>query len=237
MSDTEPRRLSLAIAVPMANEERGIDPWMERVLLQLTERDHIVAVVDRASVDGTRAKLEEWAERDRRVHCVWEPANRSVVDAYFAAYRAALATGCDWILEMDAGFSHLPEEIPRFVAAMSRGVDFACGSRFMRGGRYSGPPSRYVVSRGGSVLANLVLGSNMADMTSGFECFSRKAMEYIVERGTRSRTRFFQTEIRYLLSSWNWVAVPITYSNPSERLKGSDITDALKQLWQLRRSI
>ena len=108
-----------------------------------------------------------------------------------------------WILEMDGGYSHNPAEIPRFIEAMERGVDFVAGSRFTTGGKYNGRWSRYFLSRISSIVANLVLGTRMSDMTSGFECFSRKAMQYVVKQGVRSRAHFFQTEIRFMLRNRN----------------------------------
>src|SRR5207245_10992885 len=142
---------------------------------------------------------------------VWAPANRRVVDAYFRGYIEALAADCDWILEMDAGLSHAPEQIPRFLRAMHDGFDFAAGSRFMGGGSHTGSWYRYAISWGGTLLANLLLGTKMRDMTSGFECFTHRALSFLVERGVQSKGPFFQTEIRYALRNWSWVEVPIDY--------------------------
>jgi dolichol-phosphate mannosyltransferase len=181
-------------------------------------------------------QLKEMAKDDERLFVVWAPENRSVVDAYFRGYREALANGSDWILEMDGGLSHLPEEIPRFIAAMNRGADFAAGSRFVKGGSYHGRITRHVVSRGGSQLANLLLGTRMKDMTSGFQCFTAKAMTHVLEQGVKSRGHFFQTEIRYMLRNWNWEEVPITYANPSPSLGASSLLEAFRNLWELRKT-
>ena len=86
-------------------------------------------MLDNVSKDSTRQQVEAYAKQDSRVILVWAPETRSVVDAYFRGYREALANGCEWILEMDAGMSHDPSEIPRFLEAMSRDVDFVAGSR------------------------------------------------------------------------------------------------------------
>jgi dolichol-phosphate mannosyltransferase len=158
-----------------------------------------------------------------------------VVDAYFRGYEEAIELGCEWILEMDGGFSHRPEEIPRFVEAMERGFDFAAGSRFIKGGSHHGSLRRYLVSRGGSLLTNCLLGTRMRDMTSGFECFTRAALRFVVDRGVRSRAHFFQTEIRAMLASWNWVEIPITYTNPSNSVGKAQIADAMRCLWALSR--
>jgi dolichol-phosphate mannosyltransferase len=137
---------------------------------------------------------------------------------------------------MDGGFSHQPGEIPRFVAAMESGYEFAAGSRFIHGGSHTGSAFRFFVSRGGTMLTNLLLGTRMRDMTSGFECFSRRAIQHVVDQGVRSRAHFFQTEIRYMLHDWAWVEVPITYTNPSKSVGASSIKEALRILWTLFRS-
>jgi dolichol-phosphate mannosyltransferase len=229
------RSQDLAIVIPLANEERTIDELLRRVLAQLSPQDKVYCVLDRVSKDGTRSRVEAAGQADPRVLCVYSPENRCVVDAYFRGYREALAGGHDWVLEMDGGLSHQPEEIPRFIAAMSIGHDFAAGSRFVKGGRYVGLSKRHVISRGGTVLANAVLGSQMRDMTSGFECFTHEALSYVVERGVRSRAHFFQTEIRYMLHAWRWVEVPITYRSPSSTVGGDSLGEALRNLSRMRR--
>ena len=227
--------MRLGVAVPLANEEDTLDAFLPRVLAQLGPGDRVFCVVDQASRDQTRAVVEAWSARDGRVVLVWAPENRCVVDAYFRGYRAALAAGCRWVLEMDGGLSHLPEEIPQFVRAMEQGYDYAGGCRFMKGGGYTGPTSRYLVSKGGTVLTNLLLGTRMRDMTSGFECFSRRALEAVLARGVRSRAHFFQTEIKFLMRGWKWVELPIHYRNPSKRLGSSTLKEAFRNLWALYR--
>jgi dolichol-phosphate mannosyltransferase len=117
---------------------------------------------------------------------------------------------------------------------MTAGVDFAAGSRFLPGASFTGPFKRRLLSWGGTRLANLLLGTRMRDMTSGFECFSRPALAYVVERGVRSRAHFFQTEIRFMLRDWRWVEVPISYRCPSSRVGSETIAEALRNLWVLR---
>lgn len=233
---TRQGRIRLGVVVPLANEQRTVDEFVQRVLQQLGQDDCLFAVLDRVSTDGTRSRLEALAQGDGRVRCVWAPRNRCVVDAYFAGYRAALAAGCRWILEMDGGLSHPPEAIPRFIAAMVQGHDYVAGCRFMPGGGYSGSWRRYLLSKGGSLLANCLLGTRMRDMTGGFECFSRRALENVVAHGVRSRAHFFQTEIKFLLRDWKWTEVPIHYRNPSSRVGLASIQEACSNLWRLYRT-
>ena len=226
----------LAVITPLANEEATVDEFLTRVLAQLGPSDRFFCVLDNLSRDLTRSKIEAKATDDPRLSLVWAPQCRCVVDAYFAGYRAGLESGARWILEMDGGLSHIPEQIPRFIEVMEKGADYAPGSRFAKGGRFDGRFTRYLVSKGGTFLSNLMLGTRMKDMTSGFECFSRAAMERVVSRGVRSRAHFFQTEIRHMLRNWNWVEVPITYECPSNSVGGASIKEALKNLWHLRRT-
>jgi dolichol-phosphate mannosyltransferase len=223
----------LAVVMPLANEEATTKELLTRIGRQIGPFDRVFCILDDASRDGTRDCVEAFAARDSRVTCVWSPENRNVVDAYFRGYGEALDSGALWVLEMDGGLSHSPEEIPRFVEAMDAGTDYAGGSRFMRGASWSGPPGRFVVSRGGTLLANLLLGTRMSDMTSGYECFTRDAMKLVVGHGVHSQAHFFQTEIRFLMHRVGFVEIPISYRAPSNRLGSSSILDAFRGLWRL----
>jgi len=219
----------------MANEESTVEEFLSRVLAQLISTDRVFCVLDTASRDHTRQLVERKSEQDNRVTLIWAPENRSVVDAYFRGYREAVAARCAWILEMDAGLSHSPEQIPRFIAAMESGADYAGGSRFMPGGSHSGSWYRYAVSRGGTFLTNFLLGTRMRDMTSGFECFTRQALSAVLNRGVTSRAHFFQTEIRSMMHEWKWVEVPIDYAAPSSAVGRAQLVESLRILFALRR--
>lgn len=232
----QPRGVRLALVVPLASEEATITDFLARVVERLGADDLVFCVLDTASRDDTRAKVEAFGLRDRRVRLVWAPENRSVVDAYFRGYREAYEAGAGWILEMDGGMSHLPEEIPRFVALIDRGYDYVAGCRFMKGGSHTGSLRRRLVSRGGSALARLALGTRMRDMTSGFEMFSRRAMEHVLRHGVQSRANFFQTEMKYMLRDWRWIEVPINYRSTNDRVAPGSVGEACRNLWKLRRS-
>jgi dolichol-phosphate mannosyltransferase len=222
------------VVVPLANEAATINDFLSRVLQQLGPDDVVFGVLDSVSRDDTRAKVEAFAQLDGRVRAVWAPENRSVVDAYFRGYREALASGAQWILEMDGGMNHSPEEMPKFLNLIDRGYDYVGGCRFMEGGSHVGSLRRRLVSRSGSILARLTLGTHMQDMTSGFEMFSRPAMEQVLRSGVRSRANFFQTEIKYLLRDWRWIEVPINYRSTNSRVAVGSILEAIRNLWKLR---
>jgi len=230
-----PRPQSLAVISPLANERSNIDEFVHRVLAQLEPQDRLITIFDNVSTDGSLDRARELAQNEPRLHVVYAPENRSVVDAYFRGYREALATNADWILEMDGGLSHLPEQIPQFIRAMQQGYDFAGGSRFIKGGSFEGPWSRYLVSRGGTWLTNLLVGTTMHDMTSGFECFTRPTLAKIVEEGVQSRAHFFQTEIRARMHDFRWIELPIHYGCPSKSVGKNSLLDAFKSLAALRK--
>ncbi len=229
-------KVDLAIVCPMANEGDNAAAFAGAVLQQCGGFHSVkfLAVVDKASTDNTRQVLEDLSRSNPEVVVVWAPENRCAVDAYLRGYKEALARRADWILEIDAGFSHQPEDIPQFFDQMEQGYDCVFGSRFMKGGKISeGSSKRYLVSRMGTVLSNLLLGTKMADMTSGFEMFSNRALAYILDRGIQSRAHFFQTEIKVYCRNLKIIEVPIHYKSPSPRLKSSAITDAFRQLGRL----
>jgi dolichol-phosphate mannosyltransferase len=230
----------LGIACPMANEGDSAVPFVKLVLERCVgfRQTTFFAVLDNANRDNSLELLRSYAAAELRLRVVWAPENRCVVDAYLRGYHEALAAGCDWILEIDAGFSHQPEDLPKFFDAMTGGYDCIFGSRFMKGSRLTGEnPKRYIVSRGGTLLSNLLLGTRQTDMTSGFEFFSRAALEHVLKCGIRSRAHFFQTETKTFCRNLKWIEVPIHYSSPSPRLKAAAVSEAFRQLWQLRQRV
>jgi dolichol-phosphate mannosyltransferase len=229
---------SLAVVCPMANEgSRGAD-FAAAVLEHCGGIANVrfFAVLDRATRDNSLELMRELEAREPRLTVVWAPENRCVVDAYVCGYRHALEAGFDWILEIDAGFSHQPEDIAQFLEAMREGRDCVFGSRFMKGGAIvNSPLSRRLVSRGGTILANLLLGTRQTDMTSGFEMFTHETLRMVLGRGIKSRAHFFQTEIKAYCRNLNYVEMPIRYEAASPGLSGPALADSFRHLWRLTR--
>jgi dolichol-phosphate mannosyltransferase len=237
----ETPRIKLGVVCPMANERDTAVRFVREVLGQCApwgfESVTFFAVLDRVSKDGTLELLKELEAERAGVRVVWAPENRSVVDAYLRGYREALDAGCDWILEIDAGYSHQPADIPQFFAKMLEGYDCVFGSRFCEGGRISQSSfKRRVISRGGTVLTNLLLGTKLKDMTSGFELFSRAALEEVLEKGIHSRGHFFQTEIKAHCHRLRIAEVPIHYRAASNSVNQHVLRDAFRNLWRLYRT-
>jgi dolichol-phosphate mannosyltransferase len=218
----------------MANEGEQAVAFCRAVLEQCTgfEKVTFFSVFDRANKDFGLDQMRELERIEPRLHVVWAPENRCVVDAYMRGYKEALDAGSDWILEIDAGFSHQPADIPQFFDAMEQGMDCVFGSRFI--GRFEKSSfKRRVVSWGGTVLANALLGTRQSDMTSGFELFSRQTLTMVIGRGIQSRAHFFQTEIKTFCRKLKFVEVPITYRAASPRLSRAAVMEAFRQLWRL----
>ena len=236
--------INLGIITPMASEADTAVRFVDAVLARCRGRDFksvtLFVVLDKVSRDNTRQLLEEHAKQNPELRIVWAPENRGVVDAYVRGYRAALDHGCDWILEIDAGFSHDPENIPQFFDAMRQGYDCVFGSRFMPGGAITDNSfKRRLLSKGGTILANAVLGTKLADMTSGFEMFTRRTLSWVVnERGIHSRGPFFQTEIKAYCRNLRILELPIHYRAASHDVGKSALKDSFKnlfRLWKLKR--
>ncbi len=224
----------------MANEEAGALAFVDAVLAQCGGRDfksvQFFAVIDRASKDRTLDVLTDHAVSEHRLQVVWAPENRCVVDAYVRGYREALAQDCDWILEIDAGFSHQPSDVPQFFDTMAQGYDCVFGSRFTRGGGMEDCSlKRVLISRIGSIMANLMLGTRLKDMTGGFELFSSNALRMVLDHGILSRGPFFQTEIKFHCRGLRITEVPIKYSSASHNVGVNAIRDAVSNLFRLSR--
>lgn len=229
-------RPKLGVVVPLANEEDSISEFLDRVVAHLLPQESVYCVLDNVCKDRTKDIVQNRGVHDPRIKMVWAPENRCVVDAYVRGYREALADGAEWILEMDGGLSHLPEEIPQFVQGMEAGYDYVGGSRYLPGACHHSPRTRVFISRGGTWLTNLLLRTGMTDMTSGYECFTRDALQYVLDRGIISRANFFQTEIRFMMHRFKWLEVPIKYTNAQYSIGRNSLREAFTNLWRLHKN-
>ena len=222
-----------AVIIPMANEENEFEEFISLLSLVLTELKSgtVYLVVDDVSKDRTLQLCRELSERDIRFHTIYAPENKSVVDAYLKGYRIAYENGHQLIIEMDAGLSHDPRALPVFLRALNEGNDCAFGSRFINGGSMGDSPiNRWLLSRVGTILANILLGTNLYDMTSGYQGFHRLVVKKILDYNLKSKAHFYQTEIRYLLRKYKFSEVPIHYNAPSPRVSQKAIRNAIETL-------
>jgi dolichol-phosphate mannosyltransferase len=222
-----------AVVIPLANEEAELPEFAEalRAVMDAAEGGTVYFVVDRVSKDRTRECCEELEKRDPRFITKWIPENRNVVDAYVNGFRHALGDGHEIILEMDGGLSHDPRAIPAFLRALNEGNDCAFGSRYINGGSMvDSPLKRRFLSKGGTILAQWLLGSKLADMTSGFQGFRRSVLMKVVDYPLLSKAHFYQTELRHLLRKQKLIEVPIHYRAPSPRVSKGAIRNSLAVL-------
>lgn len=178
--------------------------------------------------------IELTSKQDERFITVWAPENRNVVDAYLRGYKEALNgdLNLDYIIEMDGGLSHDPASLPMFIRNLEEGHNCVFGSRFINGGSiYDSNWKRTFLSRGGTILSNLLLGTGMRDMTSGYMGFHSETARLFVEYGLLSKAHFYQTEVRYLLRKHKCIEVPIHYMAPSPRVSKKAIYNSFSVLF------
>ena len=225
------------IVMPVANEEDTMERILDEILALPYDNLHIYPVIDNYSKDRTEEIIRKKAAENDRVKCIFYKESRGVISCYLEGFRQALADGAERILEMDGGGSHLPSEIPQFLAKMEEGYDCVWGSRFMKGGSMRKQSLyRRILSQGGTILANLVLGTRLKDMTSGFECFQRRVLEAMDLSAFLSTGHMYQTEMRYYCRNLRTVEVPIHYVGTASSLKSSSVTEALRLLFQLKKN-
>ena len=120
---------------------------------------------------------------------------------------------------------------------LEEGYECVWGSRFMKGGSMREQPLyRRILSGGGTLLSNLVLGTRLKDMTSGFEAFQREILEKMNFEKFLSTGHMYQTEMRYYCRNCRTVEVPIHYVGTASSLKGSSVVEALKILFKLKKN-
>lgn len=224
----------------MANESEDFLPLVTSLkdVLDRLECGTVYFIVDGVSKDNTLELCENLSANDSRFITVWAPENRNVVDAYLRGYREALQNGHEIIIEMDAGLSHDPRALPMFLRVLNEGNECAFGSRFINGGSiWDSNWKRTFLSKSGTILANLLLGTRMYDMTSGYQGFHASIVERFLEYGLKSKAHFYQTELRYLLRKTRFAEIPIHYRAPSPSVSQNAIKNSFSTLfhyWGLR---
>lgn len=225
----------IIVVMPVANEENTMEQLLDRLLALPYENLFIYPVIDDYSKDRTEEIIRKKEAETGRVKCIFYKESKGVITCYLEGFRQALNDGADWIVEMDGGLSHLPEELPQFIEKLQEGYDCVWGSRFTEGGQMRNIPLyRKVLSRGGTFLSNLVLGTRLKDMTSGFEAFKSEVMKQMNLDQILSKGHMYQTEMRFYCRKLRTIEVPIHYVGGESSLKGSSVAEALRLLFQLK---
>lgn len=229
---------SVWVVVPTYNEADTIEPLVEAIRGALS-RPARVLIVDDSSPDRTGELADRLAERHDGVEVLHRAAKLGLGPAYLAGFRRALEAGAELIVQMDADFSHDPGELARLVEA-ARHADLVVGSRYVTGGRVDDwGPGRRAISRWGSRYARAVLGIRIHDMTSGFKCWRRAALEEIDLGSVRSQGYAFQVEMTYRahVAGFRVVEVPITFRDRrvgESKMTGSIVAEAALRVPALR---
>lgn len=227
-------KFNFAIVIPMANEQEEFFPFIDSLtkVLNMLESGKVYFVVDNVSKDKTLKLCKDLSSADDRFITVWAPENKNVVDAYMKGYKEALKNKHEIIIEMDAGLSHDPKALPMFLRVLNEGNECAFGSRFINGGSICDSSwKRTFLSKFGTILSNLLLGTKMYDMTSGYQGFHTDIVEKFIEYNLLSKAHFYQTELRYLLRKSRYAEIPIHYRAPSPSVSKKAIYNSFSVLF------
>ena len=199
------------VIVPTYNELENLPLFVPAVLSVDPGLD--LLVVDDNSPDGTGQLADEIASHEARVTVIHRPGKLGLGTAYVAGFRYALAADYDLVIEMDADFSHRPEDLPSLLSAIAT-ADVVVGSRNVPGGRTVGwSRIRTVISRGGSLYARSLLKLPIKDCTGGFKCFRSSALAQLDLDHLLSNGYAFQVEVNHAChkSGLRFAEVPITF--------------------------
>lgn len=221
--------------MPVANEEATMGKIISEILELPYDNLYLYPVIDSYSKDGTERIIREYEQKTDKVKLIFYKESRGVISCYLEGFRRALADGAERIIEMDGGGSHQPSEIPQFIEKLDEGYDCVWGSRFIAGGGiHNHALYRRFLSSGGTILANLVLGTKLKDMTSGFEGFQAHVLRGLNLDKFLSTGHMYQTEMRYYCRNLKTIEVPINYVGSESSLKSSTVVEALKILFMLK---
>ncbi|MGH3133425.1 MAG: polyprenol monophosphomannose synthase, partial [Gaiellaceae bacterium] len=198
-----------------------------------------VLVIDDGSPDGTGEIADRLAEELEWVSVLHRPEKQGIGPAYLAGFRRALGDGARLVLEMDCDFSHDPGDVPRLIEAAAE-ADLVLGSRYVAGGGTENwGLVRRLVSRGGCLYAQVLLGVRVRDLTGGFKCFRNEALEAIDLDTVSSHGYGFQIETTYrvLRAGLRVTEVPIRFVERragASKMTGSIVAEAVWKVPLLR---
>ncbi|MCU0857496.1 MAG: polyprenol monophosphomannose synthase [Pontiellaceae bacterium] len=226
----------LLIVIPTYNERENVCAVAEAVFKSMPDAD--ILFVDDNSPDGTGRLADELAAADSRVHVMHRAGKNGLGRAYIAGFKWALERHYLFICEMDADFSHNPEDLPKLRAAVQN-AGLALGSRYIGGIRViNWPLSRLLLSRGAGIYVKMITGMPFTDPTGGFKCFRRCVLEAIQLDGIESSGYSFQVEMTH--TAWRIgcriTEVPIVFEerrSGASKMSKNIIYEALGMVWKL----
>ncbi|HXO07606.1 MAG TPA: polyprenol monophosphomannose synthase [Solirubrobacteraceae bacterium] len=224
------------LIIPTYNEAANIDRIVRAATAELERAaagQYRVLVVDDNSPDATGAIADSLAGELDSVEVLHRPGKSGLGQAYVAAFRRALDSGAELVIEMDADFSHDPRYLPDLIAAAGE-ADVVLGSRYVIGGGVSDWGFvRRMISRGGGIYARLILGVDVRDLTGGFKCIRREVLEAIDLSTVRADGYVFQIEVTYraLLAGFTVREVPIVFYDRTAGKSKMSSRIALEAMW------
>jgi len=225
------------VVVPTYNECENIEK-MIHTLIELYPEIHIL-VVDDNSPDGTGKYVKEKSEEDNRIHVLQRPGKMGLGTAYVDGFKYILERDYDYIIQIDADFSHDPKEIANLLIAIEDN-DLVIGSRYIQGVNVvNWPMSRLLLSYFASIYTRVITGMPVMDATGGFKCFRREVLESINLEKIKSNGYSFQIEMNFKTYKRNFriKEIPIVFTDRIEgvsKMSKQIVREAVTMVWKLR---
>jgi dolichol-phosphate mannosyltransferase len=228
--------MKILIVIPTYNERENI----EKVIAQVFKLglDTHVLVVDDGSPDGTGDIVEAMLKNDSRVHLIRRPQKSGLGTAYVRGFKFAIEQGYEFVFEMDADFSHDPNDIPRFLKAIPD-CDLVLGSRYINGvSVVNWPLSRLILSYFASIYTRTITRLPVKDPTGGFKCFRIEVLKAIDLDRVRSGGYSFQIEMTYKAwkKGFRIKEIPIIFADRtggSSKMSKKIVREAVFMVWKL----
>jgi dolichol-phosphate mannosyltransferase len=224
----------IVVCLPTYNERENLEA-MVSALGEVLPEDGRILVIDDNSPDGTGEIADRLAAERADVDVLHRSRKDGLGPAYLAGFAWALEQGADLVLEMDCDFSHDPGDVPRLLAAAEE-ADLVLGSRYVAGGgTRNWNLLRRMISRGGSLYAQVLLGVRIRDLTGGFKCYRRAVLETIDLDAIDSKGYAFQIETTYraLRAGLRVVEVPIVFVDREAGGSKMSKSIVLEAMWKV----
>ena len=225
------------VVTPTYNEAENIERFTSSVLAQGSEID--VLVVDDNSPDGTGSIVQKLQAANPRIHLIERPRKMGLGTAYVEGFRFAIANRYDFVFEMDADFSHNPDELQKFLSKMDA-FDLVIGSRYTKGVRVGNwPIRRLILSYAANVYTRVITQMPLKDSTSGFKCFRRQVLEAIDLTKIHSNGYAFQIEMDFKAwrKGFRLYEHPITFVDRQSgvsKMSRKIVYEAAFMVWKLK---
>lgn len=226
------------VVVPTYNERENLPKLIDLLFAQ--DAGLQILVVDDSSPDGTGAWVTEKAASEPRLHLLSRSAKNGLGRAYLAGFQWAIDHDFDLVVQMDADFSHNPNDVPKLLAGIREsGADLAIGSRYVGGIRViNWPLKRLVLSVGASYYVKWITGLPIWDPTGGFKCWRRGTLEKIDLPTVQSNGYGFQIEMTHRVWRQGMLVteVPIIFADRVEgtsKMSKKIVFEALFMVWGL----